>query len=156
MKILNDKIYNWLVFNAVKIINILYALFAIMFNIYMYDYYKELNQHYEWVVFSSIGIVWVWGIVWILINILMARFDKVGVIQKLRGRVTLEETEEYTLYYYPGAKLYHAGCRILKAKEARKHWFHVLRKPSYDVSNARRERAKLFLAAINENEESLK
>jgi hypothetical protein len=122
----------------------------------MYDYYNESFVNYLQVIggsmlifsFSLTGLV--------LANILLSPLDKWGIIQNLRGRVTLAETEDYTLYYYPGAKLYRAGCKILKAKEAREHCLQRIYKPSYNVSTVRRERAKLFLAAINENEESLK
>lgn len=156
MKNLNDKTYNWLMFNTVKIINIIYVIIAIALNIYMYHFYKELYKNQELVFLTSIGTLWVCGTIWVFINILLLPLDKWDIVQKLRGRVTLAETEEYTLYYYPGAKLYHAGCRILKAKEACEHWFRVLLKPNHNVNNERRERAKLFLAAINQNEESLK
>jgi hypothetical protein len=154
MKILNDKTYNWLIFNARKIINLAYVIVAIVFNIYMYDYYNESFVNYLQVFVASMLIFWLSLIGIVFINILLLPLDKWGIVQNLRGRVTLAETEDYTLYYYPGAKLYHAGCRVLKAKQAREHYLHILRKPIDTVAHNRRERAMLFLAAINENEES--
>ena len=153
MKILNDKTYNWLIFNACTSGNITYVIVAIVFNIYMYDYYNKAFGNYLQVIGESMLIFWLSLTGLVLTNILLSPLDKWGIVQNLRGRVTLAETEDYVLYYFPGG-IYHAGCRILNAKQAREHCLHILRKPIDTVTHNRRERAMLFLAAINENEES--
>jgi hypothetical protein len=118
----------------------------------MYDYYNE-SLNYLQVVAGSMLIFWLSLTGLVLTNILLSPLDKWGVRKKLKGKVILAETEDYVLYYFPGG-IYHAGCRILNAKQAREHCLHILRKPIDTVTHNRRERAMLFLAAINENEES--
>ena len=151
MKFLNDKTYNWLVFNAVKISNITYVIVAIVFNIYMYDYYNESFVNYLQVIGESMLIFWLSLTGLVFTNILLSPLDKWGIREKLRGKVILAETEYYTLYYFPGG-IYHAGCRIFNAKQAISHWSDRLDCEIITIRN----RAKVFLHAVKDNEESLK